>query len=155
MADEVRDLTSEQEHAFHRNDLGFHVVILAMSAGVLLLAALLNVEAGSTVVVPLLQIPLPEMCYLRRMCGLACPGCGLTRSFISLAHGEVETAFQYNPAGPLLFLLFAIQLPYRGWQIARLRMGMDEWPIGPWGYLPLYVWFVVLVGQWLVRMVLG
>lgn len=155
MSGEASDLSNLGEQASSRNDLGFHVVMLAMSAGVLLLAALLSVEAGTTVVVPLVQIPLPEMCYLRRLCGWSCPGCGMTRSFISLAHGDVPLAFQYNPAGPILFLLFAVQLPYRGWQIARLRMGRDEWRIGPWGYLPLYVWFVVLVGQWVVQLMIG
>jgi hypothetical protein len=32
-----------------------------------------------------------------------CPFCGMTRSFVALAHGEVSSAFRFHPAGPLLF----------------------------------------------------
>ncbi|GAC66562.1 DUF2752 domain-containing protein [Gordonia soli] len=44
----------------------------------------------------------PELCPFRRMTGLPCPGCGLTRSWVALAHGEVGQAFAFNVFGPLL-----------------------------------------------------
>jgi hypothetical protein len=54
--------------------------------------------------------PLPP-CPLR-MLGLACPFCGLTRSFLALARGRVLEALAQNPAGPLLFLAVLVALPF-------------------------------------------
>jgi hypothetical protein len=39
-----------------------------------------------------------------------CPFCGMTRSFVALAHGEVFAAFRFHPAGPLLFAAMAVAL---------------------------------------------
>ena len=72
---------------------------------------------------PLLNRPLPELCFLRRYTGLACPGCGLTRSFISLARGELAHAWAFNPAGVLWFVACAVQVPYRSVQLWRLARG--------------------------------
>jgi Protein of unknown function (DUF2752). len=46
-------------------------------------------------------------CPLYRMTGLACPGCGLTRGFHALFHGDILTALDYNALIPLYALLFA------------------------------------------------
>ncbi|NVB80590.1 MAG: DUF2752 domain-containing protein [Kofleriaceae bacterium] len=36
--------------------------------------------------------------------GIDCPMCGMTRSFVALAHGDIGAAFRFHPAGPLLFV---------------------------------------------------
>ncbi|MGU3293673.1 DUF2752 domain-containing protein [Williamsia sp. M5A3_1d] len=43
----------------------------------------------------------PVLCPFRMVTGLPCPGCGLTRSWIALGHGDVGTAFSYNAFGPI------------------------------------------------------
>lgn len=50
-----------------------------------------------------------ELCWLRALSGLPCPGCGLTRSVVSLARGEVARAVWFHPFGLLVlpFSLFA------------------------------------------------
>ena len=40
------------------------------------------------------------VCPLYTMTGLACPGCGLTRGFHALFHGDVLTALDYNAMLP-------------------------------------------------------
>jgi hypothetical protein len=54
---------------------------------------------------------MPVLCVYRGLTDLACPGCGLTRCLHALLHGDVATAFAYNPlfflAAPLM-LLFAV-----------------------------------------------
>jgi Protein of unknown function (DUF2752) len=46
-------------------------------------------------------------CPLYQMTGLACPGCGLTRGFHALFHGDVLTALDYNAMLPFYVLFFA------------------------------------------------
>jgi hypothetical protein len=45
------------------------------------------------------------LCMFRQLTGLPCPGCGLTRSMIVLAHGDLATAALMHPGGFPLFLL--------------------------------------------------
>jgi len=37
------------------------------------------------------------ICYFKTITGLPCPGCGLTRAFISLYKGNMLEAFMYHP----------------------------------------------------------
>jgi hypothetical protein len=50
------------------------------------------------------------MCWFRELVHLDCPFCGMTRSFVALAHGDVAAAFRFHPAGPLLFTAMAVAL---------------------------------------------
>ncbi len=58
-------------------------------------------------------IQLPETCMSRRIFGISCPGCGLTRSFVAMAHGQIDMAIGANATGPMLFVLCWLQIPYR------------------------------------------
>lgn len=129
----------------------FHWVILLICIGILTGAALLNV-AGSGVVVPGLNHRLPELCTLRRLTGLSCPGCGLTRCFIALAHGNVTAAWSFNPAGLWLFATIALQLPLRCYQLWRLHWGHQELRLAYWGEIAFLIFLVALLGQWAIRL---
>ncbi len=151
---EVAGLISQPAVAAERRlgDVGLHVVLLILSAGILLAAFFL--QAGrSTVVLPFINQPLPELCMLRRMTGMTCPGCGLTRCFISLAHGDWAAAWAHNPAGIWLFGVFAFQVPYRSYQLWRISRGHRELNLLGAGQVALGVFTVALVGQWLVRLI--
>jgi hypothetical protein len=41
----------------------------------------------------------PTVCPFRLMTGLPCPGCGLTRSWVFIAHGDYGAAARANPFG--------------------------------------------------------
>ncbi|WP_105618746.1 DUF2752 domain-containing protein [Vallitalea okinawensis] len=43
-------------------------------------------------------------CYYRNTLGFDCPGCGLTRSFISISKGNIKDAMAYNPGGILIYI---------------------------------------------------
>ena len=43
----------------------------------------------------------PVLCPFRLATGLPCPGCGLTRSWVAAAHGDLSTAFADNLFGPV------------------------------------------------------
>jgi hypothetical protein len=47
------------------------------------------------------------VCPLYSLTGLACPGCGLTRGFHALFHGDVLTALDYNAMLPFFAFLIA------------------------------------------------
>jgi hypothetical protein len=133
----------------------YHLVLLAACSMVLLLAVVLSIRGQTQVVLPLVNVPLPELCMSRRMFGLSCPGCGLTRSFISLVRGDVAAAWAYNPAGLLLFAIVAFQVPFRGLQLWRIRCGKPEVVLHRVGVAALVMVVVVLIGQWLVGVVGG
>ncbi len=48
--------------------------------------------------------PRLALCVVRRVFHIACPGCGLTRSFADLAKGNFIGAFARHPVGPVLAL---------------------------------------------------
>lgn len=49
-------------------------------------------------------------CYFRRITGLDCPGCGLTRGFIALFHADFAEAFRVNALTYLVAPFFAYRL---------------------------------------------
>jgi hypothetical protein len=76
--------------------------ILIGSAGVFVVTYFNPVTAGIFPVCPFFS-----------MTGLHCPGCGLTRGFHALFHGDVLGALHFNAMVPVLFLLcayFAVSL---------------------------------------------
>src|SRR6185295_17087267 len=82
-------------------DLGF----AALAAAQLGAAAWL-VPAGDQVATPG-GSPLGGLCLWHALTDLHCPFCGMTRSFVALAHGRLEAALRFHPAGPLLFVALA------------------------------------------------
>ena len=36
-------------------------------------------------------------CPIKKILGISCPGCGLTRAYKSLMHGNIKQAFYYHP----------------------------------------------------------
>ncbi|GAB4468852.1 MAG: hypothetical protein OHK0029_41350 [Armatimonadaceae bacterium] len=45
----------------------------------------------------------PSLCLFHLLTGLPCPGCGMTRSVVSCAHGNWQTAWSFHPFGPVVF----------------------------------------------------
>lgn len=140
---------SDLASAAPRSDTTANIVLLLLSLGVVAAACVLTSPNGNHVLVPGLG-PLPELCYSRRWLGIECPGCGLTRSFISIMHGQFARAWRFNPAGFLMFGLVAAQIPYRAWQLARLQRGIAPYDGVwlAWSWLPVGA---ALLIQWLSR----
>ena len=155
-AGELVELPTEEKSARaskreRRSDATYHGIMLGLCLTVLVLSSLLTVRDGRQVLMPILGEPLPELCHMKRYTGIDCPGCGLTRSFISLAHGRVLDAWRYNPGAFVLFPLMLVQIPYRSLQIWRLRRGLPAWEAGWYGRGAMGAVVIVLVGQWILR----
>ncbi len=69
--------------------------ILAISTGAFVVGYFNPVSAGFFPVCPLFAVT-----------GLSCPGCGLTRGFHALFHGDVLGALHFNALLPVYFLIF-------------------------------------------------
>jgi Protein of unknown function (DUF2752) len=147
------DVGAPQARFVPRPDPLYHTVILVICTAVLVLSLLLGIREERQVLVPFFGAPLPELCMFKRMTGMGCPGCGMTRCFISLAHGDLRAAWRYNPAGPLLFAMLAFQIPFRLVQLIRIRRGWPELRMGWWPQALFALLGVLMVGQWLLRLV--
>lgn len=104
---------------------------LTSSLVVLLLASIMSVGDDRDVLLPGWGA-LPETCTLHTQLGIDCPGCGLTRSFIHLAHGRIAAAWSLNPVGLLIFVFVVSQVPLslcliyaRRFQSCSMRKGGD------------------------------
>ena len=85
----------------------------------------------------------PEVCPFRRLTGLPCPGCGLTRSWVSLMHGDVSNAFSFNLFGPLLLVLTAVAVVIALWSLV-LRDGAPLDRTRSWLSVRVVVGFVAV-----------
>lgn len=56
------------------------------------------------------QVPLP-FCWLRKLTGIPCPGCGCTRSLLAWSHFDLVGALRFNP------LFFLACLGVGGWAL--------------------------------------
>lgn len=146
------DHTDEQTR--YQTDTVLHWVLLGVSSAVVLLALLLQVRGEEQVVVKGIGIPLPGTCTFKQYVGADCPGCGLTRCFVSMGHGQLERAWHFNPVGVAFFAIVASQIPFRTVQLWRLRCGVDEICLGWWGYSMMAIVLAALLVQWIVRMIL-
>ena len=98
-----------------------HRLMIRVALAVIALSAVLRVTADDTAI----EMPgspgtrLPPICALKAFTGVRCPGCGLTRSFVAMAHGQVRRAARLHGVGPPLFVLLALQIPYRSYMLRR------------------------------------
>lgn len=69
-------------------------------------------------------------CPLYQATGLACPGCGLTRGFHALFHGDVLTALDYNALLPF-YALFFVYLAASLFAVAVRGYGFTFKPFQP------------------------
>ena len=96
-----------------------HLEMLLLAGLVLAASPFLNVGEDDRVALRWFPgLPLPPMCMSQEWFGVSCPGCGLTRSFVHLAHGDLEASLHSHRLGWLLMAAAAIQIPYR---LALLR----------------------------------
>lgn len=106
---------------FVRSEIRLHALFFSMAAFILLMSIFMRTEGDTEVFLPGFRSPLPEACSSRRMLGIDCPGCGMTRAFISISRGEFSRAWHLNHASFVVYLFVAVQIPWHAIQIWKLR----------------------------------
>ncbi len=85
------------------------------------------------------------VCPLYSLTGFACPGCGLTRGFHALFHGDVVTALDYNALLPFFGALIGfgfVSLGYFAMRGRRVPINLLH-PKALWVFLVLLLVFGV------------
>jgi hypothetical protein len=85
---------------------------------------------------PLLPVHPPLACPLRRLTGIPCPLCGMTRACVAAVHGHVGTSLAFNPAGVIVLVAAVVALVRPQW-LTRLQVPM--WGAGL-AIATLWVW---------------
>jgi len=128
-----------------------HLAFFMLALSVMVMSFAMNVTGTRFVYLPGVPLPLPESCTTKLMLGIECPGCGMTRAFISISNGQFARAWRFNPASFVAYFFVAIQLPWQLIQMYRLWTGRPSLD-GPWLYfLPVAVAATMLI-QWIVRL---
>ncbi len=90
-------------------------------------------------------------CVMRRVFGLPCPTCGLTRAFSALAHGDWARASALHPLAPLVAAEFAL-----AWALWGVAIARGAWPVPRRVTIAtLIATGALLAGVWMMRLVAG
>jgi hypothetical protein len=123
-----------------------HAVILSVCAGILAAAFMFQPRADG---VTLLGCAWPFHCWLHDLFGIRCALCGMSRSFCSLAHGDLRASLAFHPLGPAVFALFCLEIPYRVRALLITVGPREKWVVGVHGGLVALVGVAVFF-HWLV-----
>ena len=90
-------------------------------------------------------------CLFKRVTGLPCLLCGMTRSMAATAHGNLAEAFRFHLLGPPLFALVAAVTLLLAVEFAFARKilprpGKRSWKYMAWGV------FGLLAAAWIARL---
>jgi hypothetical protein len=101
---------------------------------------------------------LPEACSLRKVYGIPCPTCGMTRGAVLALHGHVGESMATNAAAPVLIgvaLLLGLTLATAGGLKLAGRERAAAW-LTRWvrraGLTGGALWVVALAANWIVTL---
>jgi hypothetical protein len=136
----------------YRAELLVHAWLLFVCSSIIGMSFLMSSQGSKDVILPGMVSPLPDVCMSRRMVGLDCPGCGMTRSFINISSGNLSRAFAFHPLGIVIYAIVAFQIPFRLTQIARIFSGRAPLLLPHWEKL-LWVLAAAMLLFWVFRLV--
>lgn len=81
-----------------------------------------------------------------------CPGCGLTRATLALAHGQLGEALHFHPLAPVMSPLVLGAFALNAWSyVTRGRWAASETAQGKWITRVGLVLVVAMLGLWIAR----
>lgn len=139
-------------------DRSEHLWILGLALCAILGSFILQPSPDGGLALPIpfsgAALSLPDTCMSRRLLGMPCPGCGLTRSFVAMSRAEFSSAFALNPLGPALYLLCWLQIPYRIGEYREIGRHWRMWAMAN-DHLHKVTWCLIfaLFFTWAARIV--
>ncbi|MFW6123645.1 MAG: DUF2752 domain-containing protein [Acidobacteriota bacterium] len=100
-----------------------HLIVLFVCLFIIGGAFILKPPTKETPYLRLGPLPLPEICTFNNITNLPCPGCGLTRSMVALAHGQLKASLAHHRLGIVTFFYLLLQIIYR---TALILSGTDQ-----------------------------
>jgi hypothetical protein len=102
-------------------------------------------------------ISLPQTCIFKNLTGLPCPGCGLSRSVVAAAHGDIGMSLMHHRLGLLTLFYIVLQFMYGLGLIVVPKWWIRIFPSGKFlnrgmvvlGALFMLNWILTLVLMWL------
>ena len=85
---------------------------------------LLLLILGITYIILIEKYNIKIPCIFHEITGLLCPGCGITRCFLSILHGDFVQAFRYNR---LVFCLLPLAIIYFIYWLYNYIIGNDDY----------------------------
>lgn len=100
---------------------------MLLCSAIILASVLLRVDEDGRVLLPYTQgPPLPGSCFMRNVLHIDCPACGMSRSFITLADGQLARSFAFHRLGPLVFVYVLFQIPLRAYAVLTGRTALVQ-----------------------------
>ena len=104
-----------------RYDIMILVLLLLMIAATFTF----SIQSNTSYIPFLRDIQIPKSCFILTVTGYPCPTCGMTRSFISIGHGEFSRALRYNFGGIFAYILCLMEIAYLSLKI--ISKGNFRW----------------------------
>lgn len=133
-----------------------HALLATLCLAMLLTGTLLPAPQPGQDHLSVAGMPLPPLCMWKNSTGIPCPGCGLTRSWVTTLNGEWRRGFAFHRLGWLTLVYVAIQgLRHLAWFFRPTgRKSLKRW--GTWldksligiGILLLINWLISVIQQW-------
>lgn len=108
-------------------EVRLHLLVLGICVALVALALVMEPVRAGGERLALGGAVLPELCTFRQVTGLPCPGCGLTRSWVSALHGDLRGSLSHHTLGWLVLLYVVAQAVRHGaWLVLPGRRGLVE-----------------------------
>jgi hypothetical protein len=129
-----------------------HALVATLCSAAIAAGWVLQLSSGSGAL-SILGVTIPELCAWRGVTGLPCPGCGLTRAWVAVLHGDFAASVSHHLLGWLVLLYAAAQatrhaawlaFPAKRAGVERIGRGLDRGLIAL-GVALLVVWVPVLL----------
>lgn len=130
-----------------------YMIILVLCSFILGGAAVIKPSTPESPSLQVGGITLPSICIFRATTGLPCPGCGLTRSIVAAAHGQLAASFSHHRLGLItliyIFLQFVFNLCY---------LAVPKWRVSLSRYLKLLHKCIILLAvlffmNWILNLI--
>ncbi|HEY3319304.1 MAG TPA: DUF2752 domain-containing protein [Planctomycetota bacterium] len=131
----------------HRTYLWITIVLLAGPF-------LLSVRPGAEHSLGFFGLQLPPLCASKYLFHTECPGCGLTRAFVLLTHGQFRESLRCHRAGILVYAFFLYQLFFRVALLRKPDLCRSE-PLTSFQHFSALTTIAALIINWCAALLLG